>query len=62
MKSSVMKIYIYIYKLQADFLRNGNIKKVMNLSKHDTTQLWNSLASGTLTHEKDCHQHFAQHH
>lgn len=33
---------------QADFLRNGNIKKVMNLSKRDTTQLWDSLASGTL--------------
>ncbi|CEG83591.1 hypothetical protein RMATCC62417_17485 [Rhizopus microsporus] len=31
---------------EADFLRNGNTKKVMNLSKRDHTQLWQSIASG----------------
>ncbi|KAI9474289.1 MAG: autophagy protein 5 [Benjaminiella poitrasii] len=31
---------------EADFLRYGNTKKVMNLSKHDSTQLWQSLVSG----------------
>ncbi|ORE06362.1 APG5-domain-containing protein [Rhizopus microsporus var. microsporus] len=30
---------------EADFLRNGNTKKVMNLSKRDHTQLWQSIAS-----------------
>jgi hypothetical protein len=34
--------------MQADFLRNGSTKKVMNLSKRDSTQLWQSLASGKL--------------
>lgn len=32
---------------EADFLRNGSTKKVMNLSKRDQTQLWQSLAAGT---------------
>ncbi|KAI8335270.1 putative autophagy protein [Choanephora cucurbitarum] len=30
---------------EADFLRFGTTKKVMNLSKRDSTQLWQSLAS-----------------
>ncbi|CAO3652331.1 unnamed protein product [Mucor hiemalis] len=30
---------------EADFLRNGSTKKVMNLSKRDQTQLWQSLAA-----------------
>ncbi|KAI8070657.1 autophagy-related protein 5 [Gilbertella persicaria] len=30
---------------EADFLCHGSTKKVMNLSKRDTTQLWQSLAS-----------------
>ncbi|KAG2200649.1 hypothetical protein INT47_005805 [Mucor saturninus] len=29
---------------EADFLRNGTTKKVMNLSKRDQSQLWQSLA------------------
>lgn len=37
---------IELLLLQADFLRNGNTKKVMNLSKRDHTQLWQSIASG----------------
>lgn len=32
---------------EADFLRNGSTKKVMNLTKRDQTQLWQSLAAGT---------------
>lgn len=32
--------------VQADFLRNGTTKKVMNLSKRDQSQLWQSLALG----------------
>ncbi|KAI9253335.1 autophagy protein Apg5-domain-containing protein [Helicostylum pulchrum] len=30
---------------EADFLRNGTTKKVMNLSKRDQSRLWQSLAS-----------------
>ncbi|KAM3586919.1 autophagy protein 5 [Umbelopsis sp. WA50703] len=30
---------------EADFLRHGSTKKVMNLSKSDQTQLWDSLCS-----------------
>ncbi|CAO3703993.1 unnamed protein product [Rhizopus stolonifer] len=30
---------------EADFLRTGSTKKVMNLSKHDQIQLWQSLSS-----------------
>ncbi|CAG8629848.1 autophagy protein Apg5-domain-containing protein [Gigaspora rosea] len=30
---------------EADFLRNGSTKKVMNLSKNDQTQLWDGLWS-----------------
>jgi hypothetical protein len=28
---------------QADFVRNGNAKQVMSMSKEDTTTLWNSV-------------------
>lgn len=38
----IVLIYTYI---QADFLRHGSTKKVMNLSKSDQTQLWDSLCS-----------------
>ncbi|GAA5814945.1 hypothetical protein MFLAVUS_008448 [Mucor flavus] len=34
-----------MFMSMADFLRNGTTKKVMNLSKRDQTQLWQSLAS-----------------
>lgn len=32
---------------EADFLRNGSTKKVMNLSKNDQTQLWDGLWSSS---------------
>lgn len=30
-------------KKQADFIRNGNAKQIMSLSKEHTTQLWNAV-------------------
>jgi len=35
---------------EADYLRNGSTKKVMNLSKHDQTQLWDGLWSNDYDH------------
>lgn len=45
---------------EADFLRNGNIKKVMNLSKRDTTQLWDSLASDRYNEFREVNKHLVE--
>ncbi|OAD06343.1 hypothetical protein MUCCIDRAFT_106914 [Mucor lusitanicus CBS 277.49] len=45
---------------EADFLRNGNIKKVMNLSKRDTTQLWDSLASDRYSEFREVNKHLVE--
>ncbi|CEP15672.1 hypothetical protein [Parasitella parasitica] len=45
---------------EADFLRNGNIKKVMNLSKRDTTQLWDSLSSDRYSEFREVNKHLVE--
>ncbi|KAI8642603.1 autophagy related 5-like protein [Parasitella parasitica] len=45
---------------EADFLRNGNIKKVMNLSKRDTAQLWHSLVSDRYNEFRDVNKHLVE--
>ena len=37
--------YSTTFNFQADYLRNGTTKKVMNMSKSDQTQLWDGLWS-----------------
>ncbi|KAI9267379.1 autophagy protein Apg5-domain-containing protein, partial [Sporodiniella umbellata] len=41
--TTMQNMYMSMIK-EAEFLRTGNTKKVMNLSKHDQIQLWQSLS------------------
>lgn len=43
-----------IQKRQADFVRNGNAKQIMSLSKENTTTLWNSVQNSKFAEKEKC--------